>query len=288
MLNDFLLIILILIALVSSSAIPINASLPFQAKSLATEDLLSRHINSIGSPDALSFVTTRLAGGTFRKVDVLGWYGGSLEGDAVITSSGPKFYLSLKSNAKDSLADQLVFDGTDASTGTIRKGRSYISEFFNRHPAPLKDGLIAGVLSTAWPFLIRENITSVAKYVYPKKVDGQQVFALDYRPSKEYSQLQVRLYFDAKTFCHVRTEYKGRMVGYKAHTNETNLISEGAMTLTEHFSEFREVDGLTLPHNYKLRVSAEIEQRSLITEWKLKIDWVKHNQHIDMNSFRIR
>ncbi len=218
----------------------------------------------------------------------MGWYGGISEGDAVIASSGPKFHLSLKGNSKDNLAEHLVFNGTDASTGTIRKGRSYIFEFFHRHPAPLKGGLIGGVLSTAWPFLTRRNITSIAKDVYLKKVDGMQVFVLDYRPSKEYSQLQVRLYFDAKTFRHLQTEYKGRMVTHKAYTNETNLMSEGVMTLTEHFSEFREVDGLTLPHTYKLRVLAEIEQRSLITEWKLKIDWVKHNQLSDTNNFEMR
>ena len=64
-----------------------------------------------------------------------------------------------------------------------------------------------GALSAAWPLLDISTRGPKLKYVGSKKINDRQTRVISYEP-KDGSNLEIKLYFDAETFRHVRTEYQ--------------------------------------------------------------------------------
>ena len=66
---------------------------------------------------------------------------------------------------------------------------------------------MSGVLSTGWALLdIEKNKPGLA--FNQAKVDGQELYAIDYSPKTDLNDIKVKLFFDPDTFHHVRTEYR--------------------------------------------------------------------------------
>src|SRR5262249_45272554 len=114
------------------------------------------------------------------------------------------------------------------------------------------------------------------------------------------------LFFDPETFRHVRTRYSfeiGARIGTRENSNQN---TESYYSLTEDFDDFRAVDGLTLPHKYKLQLSiqgtsgaavgspspaaqgAGANPASLLHDWTLTIKQIEHNTKIDDLIFVIK
>src|SRR4030095_4027570 len=104
--------------------------------------------------------------------------------------------------------ERIGFDGERVSARPIRPNeRSPFSDFFLSHETVFKEGLIGGVLSTAWPLLHLEERKAKLSYAGAGEGSGRPPPKLRYAPRKG-SDLKVTLFFDAETFRHVRTEYE--------------------------------------------------------------------------------
>ena len=76
------------------------------------------------------------------------------------------------------------------------------------------------------------------------------------------------------------------------------MFGEGVATkrreLVEEFDDFRAVDGLTLPHTYKLQLSASGTGSSFggaapgLRDWTLTVDQVSHKAAVDESVFKLR
>jgi hypothetical protein len=152
----------------------------------------------------------------------------------------------------------------------------------------LKEGLIGGTLSTAWPLLRMDQTQPKLDYRGLKKVDGRQLHEVGYRPRKGSGELKVSLFFDPETFRHVRTKYSFEIGATIGTRDNSNMNTESYYTVTEDFEDFRAVDGLTLPHKYRVQFSAEGRSGSALHDWTVTIKNVEHNTKIDDRIFVIK
>jgi len=277
-----------------------------QNKKLTPEELIARHLDSIGTAEARSKASSRVAGGETKFISRLGG-SANVDGQAMMVSSGAKLRFGIKLPLNDYPGEDMAFDGARAATGLLPQGRrSHLSVFFSSQNLPLKEGLIGGTLSTAWPLLRLDQAQPKLDYRGLKKVDGRQLHEVDYRPRKGSGDLKVSLFFDPETFRHVRTRYSfeiGATIGTRENPNRN---TESYYSLTEDFDDFRAVDELTLPHKYKLQLSiqgtsgtavgsaspaaqgAGANPASVLHDWTLTIKQIEHNTKIDDLIFVIK
>ena len=64
--------------------------------------------------------------------------------------------------------------------------------------------------------------------------------------------------------------------------------SRSRITLEERFEDFKEVDGLTLPHTYRLTVNQSLAQSSFVGHWEMKFNSITHDRAIDAKIFKVK
>jgi len=259
-----------------------------QNKKLTPEELIARHLDSIGVAEARSKTSTRVASGETKFIARVGGTA-NVDGNAMMVSSGAKLRFGIKLPLNDYPGEDMAFDGAQSATGLLPQGRrSQLSAFLSSQNLPLKEGLIGGTLSTAWPLLRLDEAQPKLDYRGLKKVDGRQLHEVSYRPRKVSGDLKVSLFFDPETFRHVKTRYSFE-VGATIGTREnSNMNTEIYYTLTEDFDDFRVVDGLTLPHKYKMQFSAEGRGGSAVHDWTITVKKIEHNTKLDDLIFVIK
>jgi len=169
------------------------------------------------------------------------------------------------------------------------QSRSPLASFITTYDVIVRDGLLGSVLSTGWAL---SNVADrQPKLVYEglKKVDDRQVHQLRYQPRK-HSDAEILLYFDAETFRHVKTVYSISLGNLPGPTiiESVNLRAERSQ-LEERFSEFKTVDGLTLPTHWNLQFTRELPNGSTtVSEWDLKEDQITNNMGLDPRNFEMK
>jgi hypothetical protein len=257
-------------------------------KKLTAEELIARHLDSIGSKEALTTVKTRALIGTVKALNRLGT-AGEITGKGVFLSENPKLIYSMRFPSAQYPGEQMAFDGSLSATGYLPEGKqSNLSLFLSQQTLPLTEGLLGGVLSTSWSLLRVEQLKARFDYRGIKKVNDRQLHVLNYRQRSGSPDLKVTLYFDVATFRHLKSEYKFTIparIGVGA--NNSNVTQESYYLLIEEFDDFRAVDGLTLPHSHKMQLSISTSNGSLLMDWLLKVDAVSHKEVFDDKSFKI-
>ena len=260
-----------------------------QDNKLKPEELVARHLESLGTAEARTAATSRVLSGAVALTSKLGG-SGNLQGQTMMASLGPKFRFGTRFNAPNYPGDDMAFNGKRPMTGFLTEGqRSNLILFVNSQQLILREGLIGGVLSTAWPLLRLEQLKAPINYRGLKKIDGKQMHELIYRPPKSSGDLRVTMYFDAETFRHLRTQYEyeiGARLG--VGPNESAQQTESRYQLIETFDDFRAVDGLTLPHQYKLQLSIQTQRSSLLSDWLFTFTRITHKQKIEDDVFEIK
>jgi hypothetical protein len=121
------------------------------------------------------------------------------------------------------------------------------------------------------------------------KIDGRQMHKASYRQRKGSPDLKVMLYFDPATFRHIRSEYRfqiGARIG--VGPNDSNTVQESYYLLSEDFDDFRVVDGLTFPHKYKMQLSVNTSNGSVLYDWTLFVEEISHKETFDDQTFIIK
>lgn len=255
---------------------------------LKPEELVAKHLAAIGSADARAKVTSRTASGASSFIFRVGG-AANLTGTAMFVSSGAKFRFGMQFPNPDYTGEDIAFNGNKAAAGLLPQGRrSAISLFVTQQPMPLKEGLIGGVLSTAWPLLRIEQSQPKLEYRGLKKIDGKQLHELGYRPRKGSTDLKTFLYFDPETSRHVRTRYQFEIAATVATREAPNSNPESYFSATEEFDDFRVEEGLMLPHKYKLQYSSEGRGPTAIQEWAVTFNRIAHNAKFDDQLFTVK
>ena len=177
-----------------------------RAADMTAEDVIAKHLASIGTPEARAAKTRVTEGAVTYKILVGG--SGEAAGKSFFVSEGVKRQFLMKINDRNYRGEQWIYDGDkdSVSFSLTQLKRSQFGEFLYTQPVPLREGLLGGLLTTAWPLLDPAQHEAKLSYQGLKKVDGRELHDLVYKPKKG-ADYEIHLYFDPETFHHVMTLY---------------------------------------------------------------------------------
>jgi hypothetical protein len=284
------------------------------------EELVAQHLDSIGSASVRASLKTRVAQGPVRYTILVGG-AGFLDGKAQIASDGKKLIFMMKLPNNEYRGEQFIFNGEKDSVAfsTAGQSRSILGSFIFVQDAVIREGLLGGVLTTAWPLSNLDERKAKLNFDGLKKVDGQDLYDVRYRPHRN-TDLEIHLYFDPLTYHHVETTYSysttQSLTGVSSATaaglepvtsgapgrTGTNGTSQSGSPetaqarltpnryrLTEKFSDFKTVDGVTLPTHDNIQFSQELQNgRTTLNEWDLKGLDVSNNVPVDARNFEVK
>ena len=259
---------------------------------LTPEEIIAKSLEALGTPEARGAAKTRVMSGQGSVAFVVGQTG-RLDGTAQFASDSSRARFEWSFGHPDYTADQLVFDGKKVLVGDMRPSvRSPLAIFINDYaPAVLKERVLGGVMNAGWPLLSDRKLR--LNYRGLKELRGKKVLVVRYQVA-DSAALHVDLGFDPQTYRHVITEYTLNLSGSSAAARMSSVYDQSNIGQTdihwqvdEEFDEFKSVDGLTLPHAYKLRLALD-SRTTWVAEWKAQFSEVKHNQDLGADVFTLR
>ncbi len=286
-------------------AVPVPAQ---KKKKLKLPEVLEGHLASLGAAEKVAEVTSLRASGKGRLVVLVG-DGRVLEGDSVLTSSEMNFRSRLQFTVSDFPGEDVAFDGKESYVAQLRPGRrSELGAFLYQYEVILKEGLLGGVASTAWPLHDVKARRARLRYKGLKKLYDTQLHEVQYRPRRGGSSVEISLYFDADNFRHVATLCRVEIpdapnmtaIGTTA-TDRANNSPTGVSTrylLEERFGDYRDINGLMLPHVRRVRLTrqgkaedvglftAASRDRSML-EWQMEYETWELNPELSAEHFKI-
>jgi hypothetical protein len=276
----------VFVVITSWPAVPLYGGEP----ALRPEDLVAQHLASLGSAEARAAAKTRVVqGAAVYKILVGG--SGRLDGKTGLVSDGRKVRFMVKLPQNDYKGESVAFNGDSVQVAfsNANQSRSPFSSFVSAQDAILREGLLGGVLSTAWALLDVPDRKPKLEYEGLKKVDGHQLHQLRYWPRKG-SDMEIRMYFEPETFHHVKTVYSLSVANNVGATilESANLKAQRT-TLEERFSDFKVVDGLSLPTHWNIEFTRELPDGSTsVSQWDMQEDQIRNNIGIDAKNFEVK
>lgn len=193
------------------SAVSIVPAVRAKDAKLKPEQLIEKHLDSIGSGEALGRVKTRFTSGIAHITFRVGGFGDT-EGVGNVLSEGTSINASLRFPALNYPGEVFLYDGNTVSVGQISPGvRSNLGTFVYTNDELLSDGLMFGTLSTSWALLGQRDTKSKMELNGPKKIDGRLLYELKYTPHHTNGNVTSFFYFDPETFRHVRSEFRAEI-----------------------------------------------------------------------------
>lgn len=274
-------------------------------KKIAPEELISRHLESIGPVEARQKLESRAYAGEGIWRMRLGGVG-QISGQVFFVSSRDTCDFSFDSGSNAAFyGERFSFDGKKAYVKrAFQRGYSVFGRFMQTNSHILGEGLFGGTASLSWALQDVAARRAKVKYRGLKNIDGRPLHRLDYQPRKRKGALKIELYFDPETYRHVRTEYHASVpAGIGADRDPARSAVPGSprdpsiarmqhtiIRLTETFDNFQPAEGIMLPVLWKLRLNIFNEGRigalANESEMELTFQQVHHNEPIDRESIQ--
>lgn len=249
------------------------------------DEIISKHLDAIGKKEMRDALKTLMAVGSSEFESKLPTIKGG--GKALVTSNTGNLMFLMSLNSKEYPFEKVGYFSDKINLPYTTAGaRSPLGAFIAEHGKILTDGLFSGSMSLRWALLDPDKRKAKITSGGTKKINGRKVYVLEYFPSNGgSSEFSIRLYFDIETFNHVRSEYiheinpKEDTFGTLGRQGGTRLI------LTEDFSDYRIVDGFTLPYSYKVDYSTNSNQGVYEYKWGFKVTQYYPNQKLAPDFF---
>jgi hypothetical protein len=238
---------------------------------LKAEEILAKHLAAIGTTEAIAAAMSRKIEGTATarnvRMPTL-----AVSGGAFIASTATMNAFAIAFNASsvsDYRGERIVYDGKKVAIPFVTAAeRSPVGAFIFEYPEIAKGYIFGGVLHASWALA---DASKIGKFELQgkEKLDGVEAYKMKFTP-KGGTSLNIRMFFDAADFRHLRTEITRTETAGTVRVDEGRL-NENRYKLIEDFSDFRAINGLTLPNTYKVTYRYETGQRSAEFEWILKL-----------------
>jgi len=256
-----------------------------KSERLTANEVVSKHIASIGLPEALAATKSRVLVGNGALSGRAG-IAGRIVGPVQFASQGEMIVFAMMLNSNEHPYEKVGFNGKDVTTGRPSGSRTPLGDFLEGHKGIVKQGLFGGALSTAWPLLANRKGVKY-EFAGTTEVQDQRLHKLKFSSSGT-NELGITLYFDAETFRHVMTEYKFSVDQGGGPT----LIVGAAQTptyfnMTEHFSNFSKVGDLVLPLKYVIDVSMHSPTDTLSLQWTSIFTNGYFSETLDAAAFKV-
>lgn len=252
---------------------------------ITVEQLVSKHLSSIGTPDALAAIKSLIAVGTSSSTahpkTII-----ESTGVAQLASEGDKSLIAMVFNSTFYPYEKVGYNGQDLYIKFLPEGkRSALGDFLKSHSVAFKEGLFGGTLSSAWALRNLDSRNPKLSYSGIQKINDVQMYKVKYIPHKG-SNLTINLFFDVDTFRHLRTEYEFSLppqIG--TDSTQAGRLQGSRFELTEEFSDFKKEGNLTLPHTYKISYITNTQSGTTWLEWNLNLSRFVFNQPINDEAF---
>ncbi|MFN0141415.1 MAG: hypothetical protein ACKVQW_15175 [Pyrinomonadaceae bacterium] len=177
--------------------------------------------------------------------------------------------------------------------------RSPLGTFLNAYDKTIRSRVFGGSVFSSWRFFSSETLTSKIESEGKKKIGKREAWVLKLTPDGGLSaDSSIRLYFDTENFSHVRTVYRQKETergfheirGREAGTGqapgawEQDMASNGS-TLTENFDDFRDENGVTLPHKYEVLLSVDGVRGTSEFRWNFEFSEYRPMKEFPLNFF---
>lgn len=282
--KSFICVLCVVLALFAIASAKTNAA---GGDKITTEELISKHLNSIGSAEARAANKTLTILGT-SKATFKGRGEGVTEGIVVLASEGDRHMIGMKFNNSDYQYETVGYDGKDLSVGFVVPGeRSVWGEFLRTNDKAFEIGILGGVLSNSWELYDYNEKVGKLKSKGMETIDGQKLYEFDYNPKKG-TDLRIKLYFDSE-FRHVRTEYTRTISAGLSGGGVDASSGRGAkrFKMVETFSNFKPENNLTLPHTYNIYFEQIVDNGTIARQWDLDLRQFNFNTPIDVKDFKV-
>lgn len=269
---------------------------------MKAEDVVAKHLDSIAPAELRASVKSRIAAGTVIMTQRAP---GTAKhtGRGVLASDGVKNMIGMGFENAGQFQEKWGFDGKEVTVGFARPGvRGYLGDFLVTHDNIVKEGLVGGTLSDAWPLLDSSEKKPKLEYKGIRKSGAKSMHELRYTP-KGSSDLEISVFFDTETFQHVRTEYSrvisaglgtGRIgTGRVSSPSQSGAIDGSGQQrpsryrMVEEFSDFRKESGMNLPHVYRVELEMDTRGGTLKAEWEFTLTDHAFNQKIPPATFNV-
>jgi hypothetical protein len=264
---------------------------PARAADKKPEDIIAKHLNSIGSAEARAALKSLAIQGTLRFKILVGGAGEAV-GSWGRVSEQRKSNFVMRFGTGNWRGEQFIYDGSKATfaAATVTHEYTTFAKFVSGHDFIVKDGILGGVLSTAWALENLDPNRLKLHSIGRKKIDGHELEGIECF-SKSGSDMTVKLYFDPDNYRHVMTIYSVENVP----RNVDNGINRSAQqqqlryTIEERFSEFQPYEEIMLPHHYSLQYTEELQNGSTrLYDWDMTTDNIHSNVQLDPSNFQFK
>lgn len=257
------------------------------AQKLKPEEILARHLESIGTIEAISAVKTRLLQGK-AQARVINSSSEPSAGKGYLVSSGEKMVIQMNfemATALDYSREHIGYDGNKINAPFITSSnRSALGSFVFGYKEIVKYGLLGGTLRTNWALLDAKNNIGKFEYEKKEKIGEVETHVLRCVP-RGGSGLTIKLFFDAQNFQHLRTSYY-QEISPPVTVSDEGRISSIRYKLIEDFGNYKQISGLNLPLSYKITYSLEDPRQSRQYEWKIDLSRFEFNVEIKPELFQ--
>lgn len=256
---------------------------------LTAAEVIQKHVESIGTADAIGAAKSRVLMGNGELVSKIRG-AATIGGPAQFASQGNMVLFAMAFNATDYPYEKAAYDGQDVTVGVPNGRRTALAEYLKLKSMIVKEGLLGGSMSSAWPLLAADEKKLKVDYSGLTKFDGVQAHKLKYTPRD--GDLRVSIYLEPDTFRHIGTVYEYSIQPKMGATSTASVSQQtSTYTLTEKFSDFKTAEKLTLPFSYSISVASEGQTLSRTgstnLEWKVKFDNVFYNEKIEPTVFKV-
>lgn len=163
--------------------------------------------------------------------------------------------------------------------------RSPLGDFLWEHPSILDSGLFSGSMSLNWNLLKANARKGKLNLAGTKKMDGRKAYMIEYFTEGNSNELKIRLFFDAETFQHLRSEYREEFSGKDATFGTLGQNNGFVVELIETFSDFKTYEGITLPGVSKIHYMGSSRKGTYEYDWIFNITEAKFNQPLKEGFF---
>lgn len=250
------------------------------------EEIVSKHLESIGSVEHRAPGRSRTISGTSLMSLRTGGVG-QASGPILIASKDNTMLINATFESPDYPFERISYDGNKLVVAQFRPGsRSPLGEFFLSYNEIFKEGIFGGTLSAGWAMLHLEERKPKLKYDGSDKIAERKVYKVRFEPRKG-SDLKIKLFFDAETFRHIRTEYERDIASQMgANPRDSRTQRETRIKVVENFSDFVRAAGLTLPQKYTIEYTVSARNSPLVIEWTFDLKKFAFNQPVNVAEFQ--
>lgn len=251
------------------------------------EEILRKHAEAVGTETARKQAGNRIAIGKSEfEVTLPTWRS---TGKAVFASDDRNIMFISSFDLPEYPFEKVgFFRGKLQIPFTTSGARSPLGSYLLLNDNILSERLFGGAISTQWRMLDASQIAESLRFGGSKKIEGRETYVIHYNAKGNTSaDSGITMYFDAKNFRHVRTEYRQKMPEKYFYRMGIfgNQEGENLNQLSEDFGDHRETGGLTLPHRYKIRLLIDGRSGTKEFRWSFTFDEYRMGQNFGEDFF---